>query len=121
MNTIILVVLILELTLFFIASSCIKIFGWPKTRYNAQLAFFSQFGLNRNMVTVFGAFELFGAITLWLPNYVGVIGVWILCAISATVIYGHIRFGSWKNGLLSMAIFALSGWILYVKCLAIWA
>lgn len=121
MNTIILVVLILELTIFFIFSSCVKLFCWPKVRYNAQLEFFNKFGLNRYMVTVIGAVELFGAVTLWLPNYIGVFGVWILCAISATVIYGHIRFGSWKNGLLSMAIFALSGWILYVKCLAIWA
>ena len=121
MNTIILVVLILELTIFFIFSSSVKIFGWPKTRYNAQLEFFSNLGLNRNIVTVIGAVELFGAVTLWLPNYIGVIGVWLLCATSATVIYGHIRFGSWKNSLLSMAIFALSGWIFFIKCLAIWA
>ncbi|MGJ8647928.1 MAG: DoxX family protein [Marinomonas colpomeniae] len=121
MNTLILVILILELTLFFIASGSIKILGWPKERYNTQLGFFSKFGLSQNMVTFIGAAELFGGIALWLPNYAGIVGVWVLCAISAMVIYGHIRFGSWKNGLFSMATFALSGWILYIKSLAMWA
>lgn len=121
MNTIILVVLILELTLFFMFSSSVKILGWPKARYNAQVEFFSKLGLHRNMVVAVGAIELFGAVTLWLPNYVGVIGLLVLCSLSVFVICGHIRFYSWKSSFSATAILVIAIWVFYMKCLAIWA
>jgi hypothetical protein len=121
MVSFIIVMVSLELTIFFLFSSCVKIVGLPQSRYNAHLYFFKKCGLSHGVLLLVGALELFGAATLWFPNYLGVLGVLALCLTSAGTVYGRIYFDTWKNGLVAMATFVLSSWVLYEKCFGVLA
>ncbi|WOD06628.1 DoxX family protein [Marinomonas sp. GJ51-6] len=111
----------LELTIFFLFSSCVKIVGLPQSRFHAHLSFFKTCGLNQGALLTVGMLELFGAATLWFPNYLGILGVLALCITSAGIAYARIQFDTWKNGLVAMTTFILSSWVLYEKCFGVLA
>ena len=121
MTSLILAMISLELTIFFLFSSCVKIVGLPKSRHSAYLYFFKKCGLNQGVLLLVGVLELFGAATLWFPNYLGILGVLALCLTSAGMVYCRVYFDTWKNGLVPMATLLLSGWVLYEKCFGVWA
>jgi hypothetical protein len=107
------------LTVFFIFASSIKILGWQKLIFETQLGFFKKYGFNRAVMAVVGFVELFGAIALWLPNYIGIAGVLALLGTSVGAICCHLYFDTWKDGIPAMVTLMLSSVVLYAKYTAI--
>jgi len=107
------------LTAFFIFASSIKIFGWQKMIFETQLEFFRKYGLNRTIMALVGVVELFGAIALWLPSYLGAAGALALLGTSAGAICCHLYFDTWKDGIPAMITLTLSGVVLYAKYIAL--
>jgi DoxX-like family len=103
------------LTFFFIFASSIKILGWQKMIFETQLALFHKYGLSRTLMALIGFVELFGAITLWLPDYFGLCGVLALFGTSAGAIFFHLRFDTWKDGIPAMVTLVLSGIVGFAK------
>lgn len=103
------------LTAFFIIAGSIKIFGWQKLIFETQLKFIIKYGLNRTLMALVGYVELFGAITLWLPGYLGIIGALALFGASAGAIVFHLRFDTWKDAIPAMVTLVLSGIVVYSK------
>lgn len=103
------------LTAFFVFASSIKILGWQKMIFEAQLEFFKKYGLNRTVMALVGCVELFGAIALWLPSYIGIAGILALLGTSAGAICCHLYFDTWKDGIPAMATLTLSTIVLYAK------
>ena len=97
------------LTAFFVFASSIKIIGWQKAIFEIQLAFFKKYGLNRTLMAVVGGIEFFGAVTIWLPGILGLVGAAALFATSAGAIFFHLRFDTWKDGVPAMLTLLLSG------------
>lgn len=102
------------LTTLFIFASSIKILGWQKLIFEKQLEFFIKYGLNRTLMALVGCIELFGAIALWLPGYIGIIGALALFSTSAGAIFFHLRFDTWKDGIPAMVTLVLSGIVIYL-------
>lgn len=96
------------LTGFFLFASSIKIFGWQKKIFETQLAFFIKYGFNRAIMLLVGLVELFGAVALWLPGILGLLGPVALFGTSAGAIYCHLRFDTWKDGIPAMITLILS-------------
>ena len=103
------------LTAFFSFASSIKILGWQKLIFETQLEFFKKYGLNRTVMALVGFIELFGAIALWFPSYLGIAGVLALLATSAGAICCHLYFDTWKDGIPAMVTLTLSSIVLYAK------
>ena len=103
------------LTAFFLFASSIKILGLPRVIYEKQLEFFHNYGLNRRLVALIGFIELFGAIVLWLPGVLGLVGALAIICTSAGAIFFHLRFDTWKDGIPATVTLVLSGMIAYVK------
>jgi hypothetical protein len=119
MNPTIIVVISGLLTAFFSFASSIKILGWQKMIFETQLEFFKKYGLNRTIMALVGFVELFGAITLWLPGYFGIVGALALLGTSVGAICCHLYFDTWKDGIPSMVTLTLSGIVLYAKYIAL--
>jgi uncharacterized membrane protein YphA (DoxX/SURF4 family) len=107
------------LTVFFVFASSIKILGWQKMIFEAQLEFFKKYGFNRPVMAVVGFVELFGAIALWLPSYIGIAGALALICTSVGAICCHLYFDTWKDGIPAMITLILSGLVLYGKYIAL--
>lgn len=103
------------LTAFFVFASSIKILGWQKLILEKQLEFFIKYGLNRTLMALVGCVELFGAIVLWLPDYLGILGALVLFGTSLGAIFFHLRFDTWKDGIPAMITLALSATVAYSK------
>ena len=69
------------LTVFFVFASSIKLFGWQKTIFETQLAFFRKYGLNRTVMALVGIVELSAAIALWLPAPLDLLGALALAGL----------------------------------------
>lgn len=115
MNELAMTIILGILTAFFIFASSIKIFGWQKLIFETQLKFFIKYGLNRTLMALVGGVELFGAIALWLPGYMGIIGALALFGTSAGAIFFHLRFDTWKAGVPAMVTLLFSGIVIYSK------
>lgn len=102
------------LSAFFLFASSIKLFGWQKLIFDTQLAFFEKYGLNRRIMALVGLVELFGAVTLWFPGWLGMFGLLALFATSAGAIFCHLKFDTWKDGIPAMVTLSLSGLLLLV-------
>lgn len=100
------------LTAFFLFASSIKILGLPKEIFNKQLGFFHNYGLNRPLMALIGFVELFGAIALWLPGRLSLLGALAIACTSAGAIFFHLRFDTWKDGIPATITLLLSGLIL---------
>lgn len=100
------------LSLFFVFASSIKLFGWQKTIFETQLAFFKKYGLNRAVMALVGLAEFAGAVLLWLPGISRPIGAAIILATSLSAIYFHLRFDTWKDGIPALVTGTLSAAIL---------
>ena len=103
------------LTAFFIFASSIKIFGWQKMIFETQLEFFKKYGLNRTIMALVGLIELLGAVALWFPSYLGIVGALALFGTSGGAICCHLYFDTWKDGIPAMITLILSGSVLYAK------
>lgn len=101
------------LTAFFLFACVVKILGLPKAIFDIQLEFFRNYGLNRNVMALVGFIELFGAIALWLPGNMRLLGALALMSTSAGAIYFHLRFDTWKDGIPAAITLLLSGAVLY--------
>lgn len=119
MNSTLLLVITAILSAFFIFASSIKIFGWQKYIFETQLEFFNKYGLNRAVMAAVGCGELFGALAIWLPGYIGAAGALVLAATSAGAICCHLYFDTWKDGIPAMVTLMLSSSIWYSKYLLI--
>ena len=107
------------LTAFFVFASSIKILGWQKKIFELQLEFFKKYGFNRTIMALVGFVELFGAITLWLPSYIGIAGILAILGTSAGAICCHLYFDTWKDGIPAMVTLTLSALVLYTKYIAL--
>ncbi len=103
------------ITFFFVFAGSIKILGWQKLIFETQLQFFIKYGLNRRVMALVGIVELFGAIAIWLPGFIGITGALAIFATSAGAIFCHLRFDTWKDGIPAMITLILSGLILWAK------
>lgn len=119
MNPTVIIVISGLLTAFFVFASSIKILGWQKMIFETQLEFFKKYGLNRTVMALVGFVELFGAIALWFPSYLGVAGVLALFGTSVGAICCHLYFDTWKDGMPAMVTLTLSGIVLYAKYIAL--
>ena len=104
---------------FFIFASSIKILGWQKMIFETQLEFFKKYGLNRTIMALVGFVELFGAIALWLPSYIGIVSALALFGTSAGAICCHLYFDTWKDGIPAIVTLTLSGFVLYAKYISL--
>ncbi len=101
------------LTAFFIFASSIKILGWQKAIFETQLELFIKYGLNRALMGAAGCVELSGAILIWFPGYLGLLGVLALFGTSAGAIFFHLRFDTWKEAIPAMVTLTLSGLVAF--------
>lgn len=101
------------LSLFFLFASSIKILGWQKAIFEVQLKYFKSYGLNRTIMAAVGVIELYGAIALWLPGYIGMSGAGAILITSVGAITCHLWFDTWKEGIPAMVTLTLSTFILY--------
>jgi len=115
MSDIFITVISVFLTAFFLFASSIKILGLPKAIFLTQLEFFRNYGLNRTLMALVGFVELFGAIALWLPGRMSMLGALAILCTSAGAIFFHLRFDTWKDGIPATITLLLSGLILYSK------
>ncbi len=114
METLITVIIVL-LSAFFLFASSIKLFGWQKMIFEKQLEFFHSYGLNRQIMALVGAVELFGAITIWLQhNMLGTLGALALLGTSCGAILFHLRFDTWKDGIPATVTLLLSAIVCYL-------
>ena len=75
------------LSVFFLFASSIKIFGWQKTIFEAQLAMFVKYGLNRQIMLLVGLVELFSAIAVWFHSIpFGALGALAILGISTAAV-----------------------------------
>ena len=103
------------LTVFFLFACSIKILGWQKKIFETQLVFFHKYGLNRTIMALVGFIELTGAVTLWLPGYLGLAGVLLLFVTSAGAIFFHLRFDTWQAAIPAMVTLILSTVVSFAK------
>ena len=115
MNSTLITIAMGILTAFFLLASSIKILGWQKFIFETQLKMFIKYGLNRTLMALIGFVELFGAIALWLPEYLSLLGALALFGTSAGAIFFHLKFDTWKDGIPAMITLVLSGLVIFVK------
>ena len=113
MNELTIDIISVFLTVFFLFASAIKILGVPKAIFTKQLEFFHNYGLNRTLMALIGCIELFGAIALWLPGNLRLLGALAIICTSVGAIFFHLRFDTWKDGIPAIVTLILSGLILY--------
>ncbi|MCW8331395.1 DoxX family protein [Photobacterium sp. SDRW27] len=102
------------LSAFFLFASSIKLLGWQKMIFDKQLEFFHSYGLNRQIMALVGAAELFGAIAIWFQSsLLGTLGALALLGTSLGAIFFHLRFDTWKDGIPAMVTMTLSGYVIY--------
>lgn len=107
------------LIVFFMLASSIKTLGWQKKVFETQLAFFKNYGLNRQIMFVVGCLELTGAMSLllglagWAPELIMYLGALLLAVVSIGAIVFHLRFDSWQAGVPAMATLSLSSYVAY--------
>lgn len=119
MNSTFILIISVLLTSFFVFASSIKILGWQKFIFETQLSFFKKYGLNRTIMALTGFVELFGAIILWFPNYLGMAGSLALFGTSAGAIFFHLYFDTWKDAIPAFVTLSLSGVLFYSQFSAI--
>ncbi|WP_170327426.1 DoxX family protein [Ruegeria arenilitoris] len=97
------------LSVFFLFASSIKIFGWQKFIFEAQLAMFIKYGLNRQIMALVGVVELFGAIAIWFQgSWVGTLGALAILGASIGAIGCHLIWDTWKEAVPAMVTGTLS-------------
>ena len=107
------------LIVFFMLASSIKTLGWQKNVFETQLAFFKNYGLNRQIMFVVGCLELTGAMSLllglagWAPELIMYLGALLLAVVSIGAIFFHLRFDSWQAGVPAMVTLTLSSYVAY--------
>lgn len=96
------------LSVFFLFASSIKLTGWQQKIFQIQLAMFRKYGLNRRVMALVGAAELFGAISIWFGGSpLGFLGAMAILGTSAGAIICHLVFDTWKDGIAAMITCAL--------------
>ncbi|MGR5063730.1 DoxX family protein [Photobacterium sp. DNB22_13_2] len=101
---------------FFVFASSIKLLGWQKMIFTAQLAFFKKYGLNRQVMFAVGVIEFVAALLLILPMLTAtavafpfaLIGAVAIAAVSMGAIAFHLWFDTWRDGVPAMLTFTLS-------------
>lgn len=108
-------VIIGVLSAFFLFAGSIKLLGWQKMIFEKQLEFFHSYGLNRQIMALVGVVELVGATSIWFQSCIsGVLGAALLFSTSLGAIFFHLRFDSWKDGVLAMVTLILSGVVIFL-------
>jgi hypothetical protein len=109
--------LVIFVSLFFIFSSTVKLFGIPPGMAEFQFeSFFKKFGYSRRFMRWVGLGELSGAIMAWFwgSHWIGAVGAGLLVFITASAASHHIRFKQPRLGapaylmLIASAILFLS-------------
>ena len=102
------------LSAFFLFASSIKLFGWQKMIFEKQLEFFHSYGLNRQIMALVGAAEMFGAVAIWFQSsLLGALGALALLGTSLGAIFFHLRYDTWRDGIPAMVTMSLSGYVIY--------
>jgi hypothetical protein len=97
------------LTAFFLLAGSVKVTGWQKQIFDIQLKFFISYGLNRQIMMLVGFVELFGVITMWLPNpLLSLVGTSSIIATSIGALFFHCRFDTWRDGIPAMITLLIS-------------
>ena len=98
---------------FFLFASSIKLTGWQKQIFAIQLQFFHSYGLDRLMMFLVGAIELFGAVTIGFQDHpVGLFGALAIFLTSIGAIGFHLKFDTWKDGIPALITGLLSAFFI---------
>ena len=79
-----------------------------------QLEMFKKFGISRQQIFLIGLVELSGTLLLWLPEYMGFTGAFLLLGTSVGAITFHLRFEAPKDAIPAMAMMILPTVVLYL-------
>lgn len=102
------------LTAFFLFASSIKILGWQDKIFQIQLEMFESYGLNRGIMRLVGVVELFGAVAIWFStSLISPLGALALLGTSIGAIGCHLIFDTWKQGVPAMITGTLSALVLW--------
>ncbi len=102
------------LTAFFLFASSIKIFGWQDKIFQIQLEMFKNYGFNRGIMRLVGVAELFGAIAIWINGTLfAPLGALALLGTSIGALGCHLIFDTWKDGVPAMVTGVLSAIVLW--------
>lgn len=108
MNTLI-TILIALLSAFFIFAGSIKVFGWQKMIFETQKAFMVKYGLNRQILGLIGAVELFAAVIIWFQTSIlGFTGALIILVTSIGALYFHAKYDPWSAAVPAMVTGSIS-------------
>ena len=107
------------LSVFFLLASSVKLTGWQRQVFEIQLAFFTRYGLNRQVMWLVGLVELLGALLIWVDGWIGVAGALALALTSVGAIVCHLRFDRWQDGVPATVTLLLSGGIAYCQYLGL--
>ena len=108
------VIIKILLTAFFLFASSIKIFGWQDKVFQIQLEMFKSYGLNRSIMRLVGIVELFGAIAIWFSTtLLSPLGALALLGTSIGALGCHLIFDTWKQGVPAMVTGTLSAFVLW--------
>jgi hypothetical protein len=111
---VLIVIVKILLTAFFLFASSIKIVGWQDKIFQIQPDMFKSYGLNRGIMRLVGAVELFGAIAIWFSgSLIAPLGALALLGTSIGAIGCHLIFDTWKDGVPAMVTGALSLFVLW--------
>jgi hypothetical protein len=111
---VIIVIIKVLLTAFFLFASSIKIFGWQDKIFQIQLAMFESYGLNRGIMRLVGIVELFGAVAIWFAgSYWGTLGALALVGTSLGAIGCHLICDTWKQSVPAMVTGTLAAFVLW--------
>lgn len=108
------------IAIFFLFSGTVKVFGRPEPMFEYQLKnYFEKYGYGRQFMRFVGLGELFGAFTIWVwqAHWLAMIGLAGLVFITASALYHHLRYDSFKEGIPALVMLVLSSIILISSAL----
>jgi hypothetical protein len=113
-------ILTIFLALFFTFASSIKILGWQKFIFAAQLAFFKKYGLNRVQMLLVGIVELIAAILLISSIYMSDdilngVGSVMIAITSIGAIYFHLTYDTIKDAIPALITLTLASVLIFAN------
>ncbi|MEM7399549.1 MAG: DoxX family protein [Pseudomonadota bacterium] len=111
---IVVTILTVLLSAFFVLTSSIKIFAWNKKVFDMQMAFMRKYGLTRQHFFAIGVIEMVSAIGLWFQDsWIAPASALALCIVSIGAIVFHLKFDTWTAGIPAFVTACLSGVLFY--------
>ncbi len=115
---IVLWILIVLVSLFFLFTGSIKVLQQPKKLFDYQFeTYFKKFGIARAQVRFIGLAELIGAILLYFSQnpITGLLGPLLLMFVTVGAIFFHLRHGVLQDAMPALVMFVLSALIMVLR------